>query len=120
MRDQNAPVHQLAYYEVRREGLAKTLAAIRDFVPRVRENQPGTLRYDVWQERAKPTRFVHVFKFRDAEAERAHSDAPETQEFASVLYPECLAPVVFIDYDLVASNTDQPEEVARVGSSSVF
>jgi quinol monooxygenase YgiN len=99
-------IRQLARYQVRPEGVEKAVAAIRKFVDYVREHEPGTLRYEAWQERADPTRFVHIFVFRDAEADRIHSGSPEVKEFAAVLYPVCLAPVEFIDYDLLASNIE--------------
>ena len=91
---------------VRAGALATCLAALRKFVSYVRANAPGTLRYEVWQERQDPTRFVHIFVFRDAEADRIHSESAEVKKFAGVLYPQCLAPVEFIDYDLVTSNIE--------------
>ncbi len=97
-------VRQLARYQVRLEALERCLAAIRKFVAYVRAHEPGTIRYEVWQEEKDPTRFVHIFVFRDAEADRIHSESPEVREFAAVLYPECLAPVEFIDYKHVVSN----------------
>jgi len=102
-----AEIRQLARYEVRPNALPRCLAAIREFVAYVRAHEPGTRRYEVWQEREKPTRFVHIFVFRDAEADRLHSESPEVKKFAAVLYPECLAPVEFIDYQLVVSNTER-------------
>jgi quinol monooxygenase YgiN len=97
-------IRQLARYQVRPEALERCLAVIREFVAYVRAKEPGTLRYEVWQEREDPTRFVHIFIFRDADADRRHSESPEVKKFASVLYPECLAPVEFIDYQQAASN----------------
>ena len=99
-------IRQLARYQVRPEALERCLAAIHEFVAYVRMNEPGTLRYEVWQEHDDPTRFVHIFVFRDAEADRIHSESPEVKKFAAVLYPECLAPVEFIDYHQVISNTE--------------
>ena len=99
-------VRQLARYQVRPEALERCLAAIREFVAYVRANEPGTLRYEVWQERDHPTRFVHLFIFRDAEADRLHSESPEVKKFAAVLYPQCLEPVEFIDYQQVVSNAE--------------
>jgi quinol monooxygenase YgiN len=101
----NPEIRQLARYQVRPEALERCLAAIREFVAYVRSNEPGTLRYEVWQEQADPTRFVHIFVFRDATADRIHSESNEVKNFASTLYPECLAPVEFIDYQQVTSNT---------------
>jgi quinol monooxygenase YgiN len=97
-------IRQLARYQVRPESLDRCLAAIREFVAYVRANEPGMLRYDVWQEEADPTRFVHIFTFRDAEADRIHSESSEVKKFAAVLYPECLAPVEFVDYTQFISN----------------
>jgi quinol monooxygenase YgiN len=96
-------IRQLARYQVRPEGLERCFAAIHKFVAYVRAQEPGTLRYEVWQEKNAPTRFVHIFVFRDAEAHRIHSESREVKEFAAVLYPECLAPVEFIDYTHVVS-----------------
>jgi quinol monooxygenase YgiN len=96
-------IRQLARYQVRPEAVERCLAAIREFVAYVQAHEPGTLRYDVWQEQKDPTRFVHAFIFRDAEAHRAHSASAEVKRFAAVLYPECLAPVEFTDYRHVAA-----------------
>jgi quinol monooxygenase YgiN len=98
-------IRQLARYQVRPEALERCIAAIREFVAYVRANEPGTLRYDVWQERGDPTRFVHRFVFRDAEAHLVHSSSREVEQFASVLYPACLAPVEFVDYRQVVSDS---------------
>jgi quinol monooxygenase YgiN len=62
------------------------------------------LRYEVWQEEEDRTRFVHLFVFRDADADRAHSESAEVKKFAGILYPECLVPVEFVDYREIASN----------------
>jgi len=97
-------VRQLAHYQVRPESLDQCLAAIHDFVAYVRKNEKGTLRYDVWQEKEDPTKFVHIFTFRDADADRIHSESEEVKKFAGILYPNCLSPVEFIDYQQVASN----------------
>jgi quinol monooxygenase YgiN len=98
-------IRQLAHYQVRPEALDRCLAAIREFVSYVRANEPGTLSYEVWQEQNDPTKFVHIFTFRDAEADRIHSESAAVKKFSAILYPECLQPVEFIDYQFVLSNT---------------
>jgi quinol monooxygenase YgiN len=99
-------IRQLARYQVRPESVNRVLAAIDEFVDYVRTHEPGTLRYDVWQEQDDPTRFVHIFVFRDDAAHQVHSSSREVEKFSSILYPECLAPVEFIDYQFVVSNTE--------------
>jgi quinol monooxygenase YgiN len=91
-------IHELARYEIRPEALERCLAAIHEFVAYVRENEPGALRYEVWQEAAHPTRFVHLFVWRDDEANRIHGESAAVKTFAGILYPNCLAPVEFRVY----------------------
>jgi quinol monooxygenase YgiN len=96
-------IYQLAFYEIRAEALPRVKAAIEKFVAYIRANEPGTLRYDVWQVPDHPTRFVHIFIFRNQAAHDLHSASTQVRQFADVLYPECLAPVQFIGYQQVAS-----------------
>jgi hypothetical protein len=74
-------IRQLARYEVRPGSIQKCAAAIRVFVDHVRANEPGTA----------PLRLV------------AGARPPE-KEFSRILYPECLEPVEFVEYELVATN----------------
>jgi len=97
-------IHELARYEVRPESIDEVLAAIHEFVAHVRANEPGALRYEVWQEQARPTRFVHIFVWRDEEANRIHGQSDAVKKFAGILYPKCLAPVEFIEYRQVDAN----------------
>jgi len=97
-------IHELARYEVRPESLEECLAAIHEFVAYVRENEAGALRYEVWQEADHPTRFVHIFVWRDEEANRIHGESDAVKRFAGILYPNCLAPVEFVQYRQVDAN----------------
>jgi quinol monooxygenase YgiN len=99
-------IHELARYEVRPETLDQCLAAIHEFVAYVRRQEPGALRYEVWQEAERPTRFVHIFVWRDAEANRIHGQSAAVKKFAGVLYPNCIAPVEFIEYRQVDANAE--------------
>ncbi len=97
-------IHELARYEVRPEALEEVLAAIHEFVAYIRANEPGALRYEVWQEAEHSTRFVHIFVWRDEEANRVHGESAAVKKFAGILYPRCLAPVEFIVYRQVDAN----------------
>ena len=97
----------MARYQVRPEALERCQAAIIEFVAYVRANEAGTLRYEVWREKEDPTRFVHIFTFREAQADKIHSESAAVKKFSSILYPECLAPVEYVDYQLVVSNIEK-------------
>ncbi|HTH69665.1 MAG TPA: antibiotic biosynthesis monooxygenase family protein [Candidatus Saccharimonadales bacterium] len=97
-------IRQLATYQVRPAAVDRVLSAIREFVAYVQASEPDTLRYEAWQEKGDPTRFTHVFVFRDADAEEKHSQSEAVKTFSGILYPECLAPVRFVDFELVATN----------------
>jgi quinol monooxygenase YgiN len=104
VRGSASEIHELARYEVRPEALEQCLAAIHEFVAYVRANEAGALRYEVWQEAAHPTRFVHIFVWKDAEANRTHGESAAVKKFSGILYPNCLAPVEFIEYGQVDAN----------------
>ena len=97
-------IRELARYEVRPDALDDVLAAIHEFVGYVRGAEPGALRYEVWQQSEAPTRFVHLFVWRDEEANRIHGESAAVKKFAGTLYPKCLAPVEFIEYRQVDAN----------------
>ena len=97
-------IHELARYEVRPAALAECVAAIHEFVAYVRANESGALRYEVWQETEHPTRFVHIFVWKDAEANRIHGESAAVKKFASILHPNCLAPVEFVEYTQLDAN----------------
>ena len=104
IRGNPSEIHELARYEVRAEALETCLAAIHEFVAYVREAEPGALRYEVWQEKEHPTRFVHLFVWRDEEANRIHGESAAVKKFAGILYPNCIAPVEFVEYEQVDAN----------------
>ena len=97
-------IHELARYEVRPDALDDAISAIHEFVAYVRENEAGALRYEVWQESEHPTRFVHLFVWRDQEANRLHGESAAVKKFSAILYPKCLAPVEFIEYRQLDAN----------------
>lgn len=97
-------IRELARYEVRPEALDECVAAIHEFVAHVRGHEPGALRYEVWQEAGHPTRFVHLFVWKDEEANRIHGESAAVRKFAGILYPNCLAPVDFTVYRQLDAN----------------
>jgi quinol monooxygenase YgiN len=97
-------IHELARYEVRPEALDEVLEAIHEFVAYIRANEPGSLRYEVWQESELPTRFVHLFVWKNQEANRIHGESAAVKKFAGILYPKCLAPVEFVEYRQIDAN----------------
>jgi quinol monooxygenase YgiN len=91
-------IREIGRYEVHPEALEEVLAAIHEFVAYLRANEPGAFRYEVWQEDKHPTRFVHLFVWRDEEANRIHGQSAAVKKFAGILYPKCIAPVEFTVY----------------------
>ncbi len=99
-------VHQIAEYQVRPEAVDRVRGAIVEFVRYVRENEPGSRFYAAWQRQDDPTRFVHLFIFEDEEAHAQHGASAAVARFESIYGPELVGgPVLFTDYDLVATNS---------------
>ncbi len=100
------PIYQTARYQVRAEAVDRVRSAIEEFVRYVAANEPGTILYAAWQEIDDPTKFVHLFTFRDEAAQEAHGASGAVRAFEEVYTPELTAgSVVFTDYRLVARNT---------------
>jgi quinol monooxygenase YgiN len=103
------PIYQTAHYQVRADAVERVRAAISEFVSYVAENEPGSRLYASWQEVDDPTKFVHLFIFEDEAAHQAHGQSSAVRAFEAVYTPELTAgPVVFTDYQQVASNRPEP------------
>jgi len=99
------PIYTIAEYQVRPSGVDTVKQAIQEFVPHVQQNEPGTRMYLAWQQQKDPTRFVHFFIFEDKAAHAAHAQSEAVKRFEAAYRPELAAgPVVFTDYNLVATN----------------
>jgi quinol monooxygenase YgiN len=99
------PIYQTAHYKVKAEAVDDVKAAIVEFVDYVRGNEPGAWFYAAWQADQDPTKFVHLFTFEDEKAHQRHGQSEAVKRFESVYQPELVGgPVVFTDYQLVATN----------------
>jgi quinol monooxygenase YgiN len=96
-------IYQTARLEVKEEALEICQHAISLFVEYVRDHEPGTLSYISLQESENPTKFLHVFIFRDAKAKDVHTNSIAVNRFTSTLYPNLKAPVEFSEYQVLAS-----------------
>jgi len=71
-------------------------------------SRPPTRMYTAWQQQDDPTRFVHLFEFADEAAHQAHGSSDAVRQFEAVYVPELVAgPVVFTNYEQIATNRDQ-------------
>ena len=103
------PIYQSGAYRVKPSAIERVKQAIQEFVRYVQANEPGTQMYLAWQERDDPTKFVHLFIFADAEAQRRHGESDAVKRFEAVYSPELTAgDVVFTDYDMIAGK-GQPQ-----------
>lgn len=100
-------IYQTGGYQVKASAVEKVKKAIKEFVPHVQENEPGTQMYLAWQQKADPTRFLHFFIFEDAAAQTRHGKSEAVNRFESVYSPELVGgDVVFTDYEMVAEKRD--------------
>src|SRR5438105_1785409 len=87
-KEKQMAIHTIAEYQVRSSGVDKVKRAIAEFVPYVRENEPGTRVYLAWQKKDDPTRFVHFFIFENEAALKAHSESAAVKQFEAAYRPE--------------------------------
>jgi quinol monooxygenase YgiN/ketosteroid isomerase-like protein len=100
-------IYQTGGYQVKASAVEGVRKSIKDFVPYVQENEPGTQMYLAWQQKEDPTRFLHFFIFEDAAAQTRHGQSEAVHRFESVYSPELVGgDVVFTDYDMVTGKRD--------------
>ena len=75
------PIYQTGGYQVKASAVDKVKQAIEDFVRYVEENEPGTRMYLAWQQKDDPTRFLHLFIFKDAAAQMRHGQSEAVRHF---------------------------------------
>ena len=98
-------IYQTAHYQVKAGAVDDVKAAIAEFVDYVRENEPGTWFYAAWQAKDDPSKFVHLFTFEDEKAHERHGQSEAVRAFEAVYQPQLVGgPVVFTDYQMVATN----------------
>ncbi len=95
-------IHKTARFKVRPETLEKCKRAIEEFVRHIRDNEPETQVYVSLQQKDDPTSFIHYMVFRDDAAEKKHGASEAVKRFVDVIYPSCVAPVEFTDYNVLA------------------
>jgi quinol monooxygenase YgiN len=108
-REEADMIVRTAQFRVKPGEAEACLDAIRDFVEAVAA-EPGTLSYDAYR-LEDGISFLHLMRFRDAEAEAFHRATPHVKALVELLYPRCEAPPTFETAALVAS----AEEARRMG-----
>jgi quinol monooxygenase YgiN len=97
-------IYQTAEYRVRPAAVERVKRAIEEFVAYVQANEPGTQMYVAWQVQDDPTRFIHLFRFADLNAQTTHSESAAVAHFEEIYRPELVGgDVTFTDFDLVAT-----------------
>ena len=81
------PIQQTATYQVKPQAIDKVMRAIEEFVRYVKANEPGTQMYVAWQQQDEPTRFIHLFIFRDEAAQTIHSESEAVRRFEAIYSP---------------------------------
>jgi quinol monooxygenase YgiN len=96
-------IYQTGAYRVKPSSVEKIKQAIKDFVRYVQAEEPGTLMYLAWQQKDDPTRFIHLFIFKDAAAQERHGKSDAVRQFESIYSPELVGgDVIFTDFELIA------------------
>ena len=106
-------IYETGGFQVKASAVEKVKGAIREFVRYVQDKEPGTQMYLAWQEKNDPTRFLHLFIFKDVESQALHGQSEAVKKFESVYAPELVGgDVVFTDYEMIAGKLPQTATTA--------
>ena len=99
-------IYMTAHWKCRPGAEAKVEEALRAFVAAVGENEPETRVYTALRQAADAASFMTYFIFENEAAQLTHRSTDWVKRFTEVIYPENLEPVVFTEYELIASTDD--------------
>jgi quinol monooxygenase YgiN len=99
-------IYMTAQWQCRAGAEAVVTDALRQFVAAVKQNEPNTQVYTALQPRENHSAFMTYFIFDDEAARDFHSSTEWVKRFTDVIYPQNLYPVVFTEYQLVATTQD--------------
>ena len=95
-----------ARWKAQPEAAEKVKQALREFVAAVKQNEPDTRLYTALEEVEGQAGYMTYFIFKNAAARDYHRSTDWVKRFTEAIYPENIEPVVFTEYELIAS-TDQ-------------
>jgi quinol monooxygenase YgiN len=99
-------IRKTARFTVQPDGLDRALEAIDRFVAHT-ETETGTTLYVSWRSEVRPNEFLHLMSFVDADAEQAHATSDAVRAFTETLYPLCVEPPAFEDWQSVRGNSTE-------------
>jgi quinol monooxygenase YgiN len=97
------PIYITAQYQVYPNKVNKTKNSIRQLVRHVKLHEPLTTIYIAQQQILNPSKFMHILRFEDEPALKAHQGSPASADFVQSVYPETLKPIDFMEYNLIAT-----------------
>ena len=100
------PVYMTAQFTVWPNSVEKCQEAIAEFVDYITRNEPSTRIYVSLEEVDNKASFLNFFIFEDETAEEHHANSEAVKRFTGIVYPECVEPVKFTTYQLVASTEE--------------
>lgn len=91
-------------YRVKKSAVPRVKKAIKAFVRWIKANEPGTQLYMAWQEKGDPTKFLHLFIFRNEAARRRHGQSDAVKRFEAEYGPVMTSrEVTFTEYNGVSN-----------------
>lgn len=112
------PIYETGAYQIKSSAIAKVKLAIQEFVKYLQTSEPGTEMYLAWQQKEDPTRFLHLFRFRDAAARQMHGESQAVNKFESVYRPELVGgDVVFTEYEMVSGKLPEAQYTTQARSA---
>jgi quinol monooxygenase YgiN len=101
------PLFQTGAYQVKASGVNKVKKAIVEFVKYVQQHEAGSEMYLAWQQKDDPTKFIHLFIFKDEAAQKRHGESEAVRKFEAAYTPELVSDgVTFTDYEMIAGKRD--------------
>ncbi|MDE1814070.1 MAG: antibiotic biosynthesis monooxygenase [Thaumarchaeota archaeon] len=113
------PITILVQYKIKKKKLTKATNAILEYVEQVKKNEPGTMKYTVFQDENDCTLFIHVMSFADKAAKKTHEKSEHLKKLKKILVPISKGKAVYTSMVAVQPPTskENAEEIGKDISS---
>ena len=112
------PITRIVQYKVKKKKLDKVKTVISEYIETVRKNEPGTIAYEVYQEKDDPASIVHVMSFVDKNAEKTHDTNEHVKKLKKILVPISKGKAVYTTLNKIQSVKSEEKPAVTVNSSS--
>lgn len=113
-------IHMTVQYKIKKKKLAKAIDALSEYMGSVKQNEPGTIEYNVFQDKDDISSIIHLMSFVDKNAKKVHEKSEHLKKLKKVLVPISKGKAIYTTMTKIEfqKSTEKIEEISKNPISS--